>query len=323
MRRTLLLFLVPLLAIAMYAQDPFAIYGYKTKVATFSGGHYDEFHDKARIVEISSVKLDTKTEKIVGFVKENEKTEELKPQTVSRFLSIDPLAEKYPWLSPYAYCANNPIKFIDPDGKDIIISGALNQEAFKQLQNATGSNITLTMNKDGSICYAKSTSENLDFRAQAIADIIDNNSVIVNLQTTNSNFTSTGNLFIGGAFMGNSIHQAQNNEIIVFANQEINPNVLDAADKQFGTPGKMTLHEVTEAYQGGVISQKAGVSSPKSGQAGSVYQQAHNAAISQNPVYQTMYDAKGNVTNNINQAVRVEWTVYDIKNNPKVIQTLP
>jgi RHS repeat-associated protein len=38
---------------------------------------------------------------------------------LARFTTIDPLAEKYPWISPYAYCANNPVKFIDPDGRDI------------------------------------------------------------------------------------------------------------------------------------------------------------------------------------------------------------
>ena len=35
------------------------------------------------------------------------------------FTSRDPLFEKYPSFSPYAYCANNPVKFIDPTGMEI------------------------------------------------------------------------------------------------------------------------------------------------------------------------------------------------------------
>jgi len=39
---------------------------------------------------------------------------------LSVWLSVDPMSDKYPMLSPYAYCANNPIILIDPDGRDTI-----------------------------------------------------------------------------------------------------------------------------------------------------------------------------------------------------------
>ena len=37
------------------------------------------------------------------------------------WLSVDPMADKYPNLSPYAYCAWNPVKLVDPDGEEIWI----------------------------------------------------------------------------------------------------------------------------------------------------------------------------------------------------------
>ncbi|MFV0530908.1 MAG: RHS repeat-associated core domain-containing protein [Flavobacteriales bacterium] len=40
---------------------------------------------------------------------------------ISLWLSVDPLAEKYPNISPYAYVVNNPVNYIDSDGRDVII----------------------------------------------------------------------------------------------------------------------------------------------------------------------------------------------------------
>lgn len=37
---------------------------------------------------------------------------------LSIWLSVDPMSDKYPSLSPYTYCANNPIKLVDPNGED-------------------------------------------------------------------------------------------------------------------------------------------------------------------------------------------------------------
>jgi RHS repeat-associated protein len=48
-------------------------------------------------------------------------------QQIGRWGSIDSKTEKYSSLSSYVYCANNPIIFIDPDGKDIV--GVTNKDA--------------------------------------------------------------------------------------------------------------------------------------------------------------------------------------------------
>jgi RHS repeat-associated protein len=37
---------------------------------------------------------------------------------IGRFLGVDPLASKYPELSPYHFTGNNPIRFVDFDGQD-------------------------------------------------------------------------------------------------------------------------------------------------------------------------------------------------------------
>jgi len=39
---------------------------------------------------------------------------------LSIWLSVDPMAHKYPSLSPYVYCANNPVKLVDPNGEEFI-----------------------------------------------------------------------------------------------------------------------------------------------------------------------------------------------------------
>ena len=40
---------------------------------------------------------------------------------LSIWLSVDPMVDKYPNLSPYTYCANNPIALKDPNGDSIAV----------------------------------------------------------------------------------------------------------------------------------------------------------------------------------------------------------
>jgi hypothetical protein len=37
---------------------------------------------------------------------------EAEPKVVQWFYGVDPLANEYPGISPYTYCANNPLIFI-------------------------------------------------------------------------------------------------------------------------------------------------------------------------------------------------------------------
>ena len=57
------------------------------------------------------------------------------------WLSVDPMADKYPGLSPYAYCGWNPIRFVDPDGEEIWLPEIL---------------------EDGSINYIKEEGDNAE-----------------------------------------------------------------------------------------------------------------------------------------------------------------
>lgn len=309
------------------AQDIFKNHGFDKEPLTLSNGRYNEFFNNEEIVQLGSVLLNTKTNQVIAFIEEDTAKVKYLSELSTRWLSPDPLAAKYPQVSPYVFCMNNPILFIDPDGREVFISGTLSNDALQQLQARVGNKITLSMDDKGKVTYTTNTDNKLRGDAKRMAGMIDNNSISVNIKTTEKNETSTGNLMIGGSFMGNTVTKDADGNTKVVANQEVNPNVLGSADAHTNTPGKMIMHEATEAYAGAQISQKEGVGVGPATQADvanptSVYNRAHNSATSQTPVYQTLYDRSGNVTTDVTQAVRVEWSVTN-NGNSKVIQTYP
>jgi hypothetical protein len=46
-------------------------------------------------------------------------TRYLDADLLTGWLSVDPMADKYPSLSPYNYCAWNPVKLVDPNGMEV------------------------------------------------------------------------------------------------------------------------------------------------------------------------------------------------------------
>jgi len=83
---------------------------------------------------------------------------------VGRFLQVDPHASKYPSWSPYVYTLNNPLRFLDPDGKDVkdiqkIVNSIHNDlnKAWEQSFNTDGSVLEvrgIVVSNDGRL-YAK------------------------------------------------------------------------------------------------------------------------------------------------------------------------
>ena len=63
---------------------------------------------------------------------------------LSLWISTDPMQEKYPNVSGYVYCLNNPILFKDPDGKDVYM--------FIETKG-TGHTFIVVKDKKGTIVY--------------------------------------------------------------------------------------------------------------------------------------------------------------------------
>lgn len=202
----------------------------------------------------------------------------------------DPMAVDYAGTNPYVYCGANPIKFIDPTGCILEIRGDDVESAMDQL-NQVVKGIYLSINKDGNVSYE--LSGEINYYASKLIEIIDNSDITTSIITYTNPETDDGNLFYGGAYLGNEYSESDGT---VLAKQAVMPAFLQKMGEISGEHGVDMIHELTEAYEGGKIALENKKSSPMAGIEGSTYSSAHNRAVGQsaliNPEY---YDKNGNL----------------------------
>ena len=98
-------------------EDIFKKHGVTKEPLTLSKGKYKETFYNEEVMQIGTVLINTETEKVVKFLEEDTTKYAYRAEATSRFISVDPLCEEnYSW-SPYVYAMNNPLRFVDPDGR--------------------------------------------------------------------------------------------------------------------------------------------------------------------------------------------------------------
>ena len=207
---------------------------------------------------------------------------------LSVWLSVDPMAAKYPGLSPYVYCADNPVKLVDPNGEEVWIIGENWSWATKRL-SSTYAKLGIQRDENGKLSTTINDVSNLSKNEKKLYDAINNSDVKINFTVNNKNrFESKDGKIItseeGGSFMGN---QLSNDLKTAYAEQFASKDEIEKKYSSKGNDiGQLLGHEITEAYAGGQYSIANGVAAEPaytSQQSNPAYDYGHDNAIPQPP----------------------------------------
>lgn len=133
--------------------------------------------------------------------------------------------------------------------------------------------------------------EKYNKKSKLIAEIINNENIIVELRTTDGKVTEDGIPFCGGAFIG-----SKTKDFKVYTKQTINLDILFKIDAFGGDRGDSSMHELSESYYGGVYAYNNGIVEVEPAyikKENEVYKYAHKKAFPTKEVNSKFVNDKG------------------------------
>ncbi len=191
------------------------------------------------------------------------------------------MADKYPGTSPYTYCANNPVRLVDEDGRDVYVDGDASEKLAEALSTK---NVTYSIDEYGRITPSGTPKT---YRERLLNRIINDHSIRINLTAQNGNeFSFNGKECStrAGSFLGNSFFigptEFGKEPLLINTYQLISFDGLNTEFDNGKDIRNTIIHEISESYYGGRISIKLGQEAPLAyyGIKNKIYDRAHRRA---------------------------------------------
>jgi RHS repeat-associated protein len=163
---------------------------------------------------------------------------------LGRWMSLDPMMAKYESISPFVGMGNNPIFFVDIDGRKLILkgNGADIDRVITQMQKSVGDLYTISVNKKGlvSMTLNSNAASQPTLKQQSAIDIYKQISDPEG-KTTKVNVVSDDNKVTVGSFKSKSIDIGDMEKFDNIDNTSGSPSVYSASGK--------LIHELKEQYE--------------------------------------------------------------------------
>ena len=162
---------------------------------------------------IGTVVINRRTKKIARLLNADSISNEVADNsTASRWYSVDPLAEKYRSISPYAFVANNPIIYKDPNGA--YIEGIDGKPVFFEMKNGKAiwsANASADTRRIGNAMLKTTTGREMVARMQ-------NTDYAIGVHLNNKSDGDFGKTHVKGSFDENGKFVVERGDIYVNVN---------------------------------------------------------------------------------------------------------